>query len=64
MIDLPKVVFVADIAKRIGWSTERTRRWLKSLGALEKRGRKFVTTKTKLRSVFPEMCDEADDEPL
>ena len=62
MIELPKVIFVNDVAKAIGWSTQRTRRWLKSLGAVEKRGNKWVTTKTRLKLALPEAYEAMEEE--
>jgi hypothetical protein len=60
MVELkPGVLQVSDIAKAIGWSVQTTRRWLVSLGAVQKRGRKYVTTIDRLRAVFPEAAEEA-----
>lgn len=63
MIELPKIVYVADIAKRVGWSVQRTRRNLKNLGILKKLGRKYVTTKKDLllkASALLEVMDSDD----
>ncbi len=38
-----------------GWSTERTRRWLKRAGVLEDRHGTLVTTGERLASAFPEV---------
>ena len=66
MIELPKIIFVSDLARKIGWSTQRTRRWLKTLGVLERMGRKYVTTRTELslkaRAIYQVIRDDEWDE--
>ncbi len=57
MQKLPKILKVADIAKSIGWSVDRTRYALKGLGILKKRGRDYVTTMGELERAYPEIAD-------
>jgi hypothetical protein len=53
----PKLLFAADIARYLGWTTERARRWLISTGAGSKRGGRYCTTPGKLAAHFPEVFD-------
>lgn len=48
---------VADIAKVLGWRTERARRWLLRSGAAIRIGGFWYTTPERLRSEFPELLD-------
>jgi hypothetical protein len=51
---------VATVAERLGdqWDTQRTRRWLKRAGALVKHGSRYYTTRSRLRSAFPDAYQE------
>lgn len=48
---------VADIARVLGWRTERARRWLLRSGAAIRIGGLWYTTPERLRSEFPELLD-------
>lgn len=52
---LPPVLTSVDIAKLLGWSTPRARRWLLNTGAGQKRAGRVVTTPTALAAHFPEV---------
>jgi hypothetical protein len=45
----------ADIARAMGWSTLRVRRWLKRAGILERRHGTLITTPERLHAEFPEV---------
>jgi len=47
-----------DLAERLEWSTQRTRRWLQRSGAGVKRNGRVVTTPQLLARNFPELWDE------
>jgi hypothetical protein len=57
MKTLPKLLFSTDIAKHLGWTTQRARRWLVSTGAGVRRGGRVCTTPAKLAAHFPEAFD-------
>lgn len=50
-----------DIARLLGWRTQRAKRWLKTSGAGFKRGRgasaHWYTTPERLQAEFPELLD-------
>lgn len=54
---VPKLLFSDDIARHLGWTTQRARRWLISTGAGAKRGGRVCTTPAKLAAHFPEVFD-------
>jgi hypothetical protein len=49
---------VAEVAGSLGWSTRRARRWLVSQGAARQIGKRWYTTKAKLRRAFGEDAAE------
>lgn len=51
-------ISVEECAAVLGWPVQRTRRHLRSRGALIKRGRYFYTTKGLLRRCLPEESAE------
>lgn len=53
----PKLLFTDDIARHLGWTTRRARRWLISTGTGAKRGGRYCTTPAKLAAHFPEIYD-------
>jgi hypothetical protein len=61
-----KVLTVRDVADRVGWAVQRTRRVLLKGGALRRRGHLYYTTPEILQTVFPEIlrdverCDDDD----
>jgi hypothetical protein len=57
-LKLPIVLTVSEVARIIGWTKTKTRRWLDKCGALTTRGGRAVTTPELLRSTFPEAWDE------
>lgn len=61
---LPAVLTIRDVANLMGegWSTERARDWLLKVGALEKRGGRWITTPERLSAVFPEVYQRIVDE--
>lgn len=52
---LPTLIFTADVARYLGWSTTRARRWLLSTGAGVKRGNRVCTTPARLAAHWPEI---------
>lgn len=59
------VLTIRQIADRVGWSVQRTRRVLLKLGALRRRGRRYITTPRILTDAFPELLrdvERGDDE--
>jgi hypothetical protein len=53
-----RILYAADVAALLGWSTKRARRWLQREAIASKMGSRWVTTPTKLREAFPEIHDE------
>ncbi len=58
---------MAEAADMIGWSTDRTRHFLKQNKAAKKLGTRWLTSKSLLRTVFSDTWDEivlnmADDD--
>lgn len=60
--DLSRQVYIStkQIAELLGWRVERTREWLAREGALEKKGRHYFTTLSRLRNAFPEIVERID----
>lgn len=59
MVELGKgYIEVARVARRLGWRTERTRRWLDREGALVKVGDRYYTTRGRLRAAFSDVFEE------
>lgn len=48
----------AEIAKVLGWTTERAREWLVREKAVVRHGRHYFTTRGLLRRAFPETWSE------
>lgn len=62
---IPDVMTMSEVGEIIGWPRWRVSRWLKSLGACEKRNGKLITTYEMLIEHFPEVgriCRERADE--
>lgn len=53
----PQVITVAQLARAIGWRTERLRRRLKSGNALKRRGHLYYTTQERLVMAMPEVLE-------
>lgn len=57
-LKLPEVITAPEIARALGWTTQRARRWLKRSGAGRKSGAysraPWITTPERLRECFPE----------
>ena len=51
---VPAIIDAAFVARALGWTTQKARRWLKSTEAGAKRGGRWVTTLSKLQTHFPE----------
>jgi len=49
---------VAEVAEVLGWTTTRTRRWLKRERACTRRGAHYYTCRSQLRRAFPGAADE------
>lgn len=56
MPGLPKLLYASDIARVMGWQTQRARKLLKRTGAGQKRGNRYVTTVAALLANFPEIA--------
>ena len=61
---LPRLLYAPDIAELMGWgadraAVQRARRWMKRQGLVERDGRRFVTTRTRLREAFPAAYHDA-----
>ena len=52
------ILTTADVAEKLGWDTQRTRRWLMRTGAGSKVGGRVITTPSMLASHFPELLHE------
>lgn len=52
------ILTTADVAEKLGWDTQRTRRWLVRTGAGTKVGGRVITTPSRLASHFPELLNE------
>jgi len=48
----------ADIAKMLGWTVKRTRRWLLREDLGVQIGHRWYTTPTKIREAFPDVYAE------
>ena len=64
--DLPRLLYAQDIAGLLGWGTDRVavqraRRWMKRNGLSDKDGKRYVTTRTRLREAFPAAYTDAID---
>jgi phage antirepressor YoqD-like protein len=57
MAELPVWLLVADVAALLGWSTTRTRAWLKRAGACIKRNGRWIVPTDRLRELWPEVAD-------
>ena len=65
--ELPRLLYAQDIAALLGWGTDRTgvqraRRWMARNGMLDRDGRRYVTTRARLREAFPAAYLDALDE--
>lgn len=49
---------IAEVAKLMGWRTERVRRWLVKRDAVTKDGRYFYTCRSMLRRAFPSAWED------
>lgn len=54
---LPQVITVAELARAVGWRTERMRRRLLCNGALKRRGHLYYTTQERLVLTMPEVLE-------
>ena len=64
---MPRLLYAQDIAALLGWgagrvAVQRARRWMKRNGLVDKDGRRFVTTRTRLREAFPAAYLDAIEE--
>jgi hypothetical protein len=53
-----RLLYAQDIAGLLGWGTDRSgvqraRRWMRRNGMIDRDGRRYVTTRTRLREAFP-----------
>lgn len=48
------IITVADVASGLGWSQQRTLRWLRRADAARKHGGRWVTSASVLLAKFPE----------
>ena len=55
-------ISVAQVARLLGWRTQRAKRWLRREGAAVKIGDRWYTTRDRLRASFPEVLDAIPDE--
>jgi phage antirepressor YoqD-like protein len=55
---LPVYIEIYQVAKVLGWTHYKARRWLRAANALVMRGDTMVTTPDKLRESFPEVWSE------
>lgn len=62
MSALPVYITTDDVARLLGWSTQRATDWLKRENAVIKRAGRWVTTPERLRSSFPEVWDRLLEE--
>lgn len=53
----PKLLEMAWFARRSGWTTKRVRRVLVKAGLASKVGGRWVSTRSRVRPVFPELVD-------
>ena len=65
--ELPRVLYAHHIAALMGWghdrsAVQRARRWMKRNGMLDRDGRRYVTTRARLREAFPAAYLDAIDE--
>ena len=56
--ELPRLLYAQDIASLLGWgddrsAVQRARRWMKRNGMVDRDGRRYVTTRARLREAFP-----------
>jgi hypothetical protein len=56
--ELPRLLYAQDIAALLGWgagrsAVQRARRWMKRNGMVDRDGRRYVTTRARLREAFP-----------
>jgi hypothetical protein len=56
-VKLPAMFTAAEIAKLLGWETQRARRWLLRSGAGVKRSGRVICTPTSLAAHFPEILE-------
>ena len=66
-VEIPRLLYAHDIAALLGWGCDRTgvqraRRWMKRNGMVDRDGRRFVTTRARLREAFPAAYLDAIDE--
>jgi hypothetical protein len=53
-----RLLSAADVARLLGWRTERARRWIVREGCGTRRRGRWYTTPTMLRESFPELYTE------
>lgn len=51
-------ISMGDLARVLGWSTIRTKRWFRKNRAAVKRGGRWYTTRSLIRRAFPEEWEE------
>ena len=56
--ELPRLLYAQDIAALLGRgagrsAVQRARRWMKRNGMVDRDGRRYVTTRARLREAFP-----------
>jgi hypothetical protein len=63
-LELPRMIYAAEIADLLGWGTDksavqRARRWMKRHGLMDRDGRRFFATAERLQVVFPREYNDA-----
>jgi hypothetical protein len=53
-----RLLSAADVARLLGWTTERTRNWIIREGCGTRRMGRWYTTPNMLREAFPELYTE------
>ena len=66
-VEIPRLLYAHHIAALLGWGEDKTaiqkaRRWMKRNGMVDRDGRRYVTTRTRLREAFPAAYLDAIDE--
>jgi hypothetical protein len=64
---LARLLYAADVARLMGWgddrsAVQRARRWMRRNGLVDRDGRRYVTTRARLREAFPAAYLDAIEE--